>query len=129
MLDPSADVAQLTESVVEVARNETFVSKRLIRRLISRFASDEDGRHGASGGVASLTEREQQILQAVAMGKTNRAIAAALYLSEGTIRAHMRSIMRKLNAANRVQAATLALRRGLILPSDDRSDIPLEVGE
>lgn len=129
LLDPSADVAQLIEGVVEVARNETFVSKRLIKRLISRFASDEDGRDGASGGVASLTERERQILRAVAVGRTNRAIAAALYLSEGTIRAHMRSIMRKLNAANRVQAATLALRSGLMSPLDGHSDISLEVGE
>ena len=129
LLDPSADVTQLIESVMEVARNETFVSKRLIKRLISRLASDEDGRDGASGGVASLTERERQILRAVAVGRTNRAIAATLYLSEGTIRAHMRSIMRKLNAANRVQAATLALRSGLISPLDDHSDISLEVGE
>jgi len=129
LLDPSADVAQLIESVTEVARNETFVSKRLVRRLISRFASDEEGRDGASGGVASLTERERQILRAVAEGRTNRAIAATLYLSEGTIRAHMRSIMRKLNAANRVQAATLAVRSGLTSPLDDHSDISLGVGE
>jgi DNA-binding NarL/FixJ family response regulator len=129
LLDPSADVAQLIDSVIEVTRNETFVSKRLIKRLISRLASDEDGRDGSSGGVASLTERERQILRAVAAGRTNRAIAATLYLSEGTIRAHMRSIMRKLNAANRVQAATLALRSGLISPLDDHSDISLEVRE
>jgi ATP/maltotriose-dependent transcriptional regulator MalT len=64
-----------------------------------------------------------------AVGRTNRAIATTLYLSEGTIRAHMRSIMRKLNAANRVQAATLALRRGLVSPVDDHSDISLGVGE
>jgi DNA-binding NarL/FixJ family response regulator len=129
LLDPSADVAQLIESVIEVAKNETFVSKRLIRRLISRFASDEEGRDGANGGVASLTERERQILRAVAMGKTNRAIAGTLYLSEGTIRAHMRSIMRKLNASNRVQAATLALCRGLIPPLDDHSDVSVRVRE
>lgn len=119
LLDRSADAAQLVEGVLEVSRNETFISKRLVKRLISRVTSGEERDSRSDAGAASLTDREHRVLQLVAAGETNKAIAAALYLSEGTIRSHLRSIMRKLNVSNRVQAAAVALRSGLASPLDE----------
>jgi DNA-binding NarL/FixJ family response regulator len=114
LLDRTADGAQLVDSVLEVARNETFISRRLIRRLISTLSPAPDNDSCSAAALASLTEREREILEHVALGETNRAIASALYLSQGTIRAHLRSIMRKLNIVNRVQAATIAYRLGVV---------------
>ncbi len=117
LLDRTADAAELVNGVLEVARNETFISRRIIKRLISNLTSGVDPDPGFSPALASLTERERQILEHVALGQTNRAIADKLYLSQGTIRAHLRSIMRKLNTSNRVQAATVAYRHGVVPPS------------
>ena len=117
LLDRTADAAQLVDSVLEVARNETFISRHIIKRLISTLTSGVSPDSSSSDALASLTGRERQILERVALGETNRAIADALYLSEGTIRAHLRSIMRKLNTVNRVQAATVAYRHGVVPPS------------
>jgi two-component system NarL family response regulator len=124
LLDRSADAAQLVEGVLEVSRNETFISRRLVKRLISHVTTGEEPGSYSAAGIASLTERERGVLQRVAAGETNKAIAAALYLSEGTIRSHLRSIMRKLNVSNRVQAAAVALRSGLESPLDELSQLP-----
>ncbi len=121
LLDRSADAAQLVEGVLEVSRNETFISKRLVKRLISRVTTGEEYGPASVAGTASLTAREHRVLQLVAAGETNKSIAAALYLSEGTVRSHLRSIMRKLDVSNRVQAAAVALRGGLESPLDELS--------
>lgn len=129
LLDRSADAAQLVEGVLDVARNETFISRRLVKRLVSRVTTGEGYGFNPPAGIASLTEREHQVLRRVVAGETNKAIAAALYLSEGTIRSHLRSIMRKLNASNRVQAAAAALRSGLGPRPDELSQLPRNLGD
>jgi predicted ATPase/DNA-binding CsgD family transcriptional regulator len=67
--------------------------------------------------LASLTEREVEILRLVALGLTNRAIASRLYISPGTAGVHVSNILRKLGLSSRVQAATLAERAGLGTPN------------
>ena len=61
-----------------------------------------------------LSEREVSILSLVAAGKSNKLVAHALRLSEDTIKAHLRSIFSKLDAADRTEAVTVAARRGII---------------
>jgi DNA-binding NarL/FixJ family response regulator len=61
-----------------------------------------------------LTPRETEVLRMIADGHGNVEIAAALYLGLGTVKAHVRDILQKLAAADRTQAAVVALRRGLI---------------
>ncbi len=63
--------------------------------------------------IEELTERELSILQQVAQGKSNREIAAALYLAEGTVKNYVSIIIGKLQANDRTEAAILALKRGL----------------
>ena len=71
-------------------------------------AGDSDARY-----PAGLSAREVEVLRHLATGSTNREIAAALYLSEHTVRAHVRHIFTKIGADNRAAAAVFALRHGL----------------
>lgn len=59
-----------------------------------------------------LTKREKEILTQVVKGQTNKEIASALFISENTVKNHLRNIMEKLQMNNRVQAATFALKEG-----------------
>lgn len=65
-------------------------------------------------GAPSLTAREIEVLRLVADGKSNKEIAALLSVTEGTIKSHMASVLQKLDAADRTQAVTVALRRGIL---------------
>jgi DNA-binding NarL/FixJ family response regulator len=82
-------------------------------RRISQRASQEPQE------VEVLTQREQEILSLVAAGKTNIEIAAKLQVSIHTVKTHMRKILAKLHRERRYEAASFALRAGLIPPAQD----------
>jgi LuxR family maltose regulon positive regulatory protein len=71
-------------------------------------------RHGAAGLVEPLTNRELEVLQLVATGRSNTEIAAGLFVTVGTVKAHVHSICGKLGAGNRVQAIVRARELGLL---------------
>ena len=62
----------------------------------------------------ALTDREIDVLSHVAQGNRNRDIAERLFISEETVKVHMKHIMEKLGASDRTQAVTIAIRRGII---------------
>jgi two-component system, NarL family, response regulator len=62
----------------------------------------------------ALTEREIEVLLQVAAGNSNKRIADRLYISEDTVRSHMKNILSKLGANDRTHAVTIALKRGII---------------
>ena len=64
--------------------------------------------------VETLTDREMEVLQWLAQGKSNKEIAAALVISERTVKFHVSSILGKLGASNRTEAVTIAAQRGLV---------------
>jgi DNA-binding NarL/FixJ family response regulator len=61
-----------------------------------------------------LSERELEILQMVASGKSNRAVAEQLSISENTVKYHLKNILQKLGVSNRTEAVTLAMQKGLL---------------
>ena len=61
-----------------------------------------------------LSERELQVLKHMAAGKSNKEIAQVIYVSENTVKAHVKSILTKMNAMGRTEAIAIALKRGLI---------------
>jgi DNA-binding NarL/FixJ family response regulator len=63
-----------------------------------------------------LTERELEVLQRMARGESNKEIGVALFISEGTVKTHVKSILAKLEAMSRTEAVTIASRRGVIRP-------------
>lgn len=109
-----------------VFRGETPLSGSLATRILRELQGGTPPRgenwKAAQGGVGAqpLTERERQVLELVGRGMTNREIASTLYISENTVKIHMKHILEKLHAANRAQAATLAVSEGLIAADSDR---------
>ena len=97
---------ELLGAIRATARGESLLPPSVAGRLISRLQSSSAG--------TDLSPRELEVLRHVAEGKRNREIGEALFLSEKTIKAHVSSILRKLNAEDRTEAVTIALRRGLI---------------
>lgn len=81
------------------------------QRHVHRDVADEIARHVVD---EALTEREIAILRLVAIGKANKQVAAALGLSEETVKGHLKSIFSKLDVADRTHAVTVAARRGII---------------
>jgi DNA-binding NarL/FixJ family response regulator len=65
------------------------------------------------GADASLSPREREVLMLVAEGRTNKAIASALYVSPNTVKTHVSSLLHKLHADSRVQLAAIATKHGL----------------
>ena len=95
-----------------VVRGEAPVSRSMAAQLLSEFA--RQARHPAPAIPASgLTARETEVLEQVAKGRSNKEIAAALAITENTVKNHLKNILEKLHLENRVQAATYALRQGL----------------
>jgi DNA-binding NarL/FixJ family response regulator len=102
--------AELVEALRGLARGEAPISRRLAARLIEEFAQQ-----GAlPEPAAALTRRETEILGMVAARKRNREIAEALFISEYTVKNHLRNILAKLHQRNRRDAAAFARERGLI---------------
>jgi two-component system, NarL family, response regulator len=65
-------------------------------------------------GAPTLTARELEVLALVSEGQSNREIATRLFITEGTVKSHLSAILGKLDAADRTQAVTIALKRGLL---------------
>jgi DNA-binding NarL/FixJ family response regulator len=61
-----------------------------------------------------LSERELQVLKHMAAGKSNKEIAQVIYVSENTVKAHVKSILAKMDAMGRTEAIAIAIKRGLI---------------
>ena len=106
----------LIEAVRVVARGDALLSPSVTRRLIASIAGHGVGRTLDSASLASLTEREREVLTLVAAGMSNDEIAAALYLSPLTAKTHVSRTMTKLNARDRAQLVVIAYETGLVTP-------------
>ncbi|GAB3237828.1 response regulator transcription factor [Glycomyces halotolerans] len=99
-IDPDA----LAAAIRTVHAGQALLSPAAMRGLMS----------GNGGGDApSLTPRERQVLGLIAKGQTNRQISRALGVSEKTVKTHVTNLLRRINAADRTQAALWAVRHGI----------------
>ena len=99
-LQKMADPQQIREAVRWVARGETFFPPDIGVRLLESMSRPQ------------LSPREIEVLEKLGSGKSNKEIGAALYITENTVKHHVKSILKKLNAACRAEAITIALKRG-----------------
>lgn len=100
---------ELTRVLTSVCAGEVIVDPSLAGQMALRSAQGLP-----VGGTARLTEREREVLAAMAEGMSNASIAAHLHISEETVKTHVKSLLRKLGALDRTQAVSLALRSGLL---------------
>jgi DNA-binding NarL/FixJ family response regulator len=94
--------ADLVEAVRKVRAGRKAMSPAVAERLADRLAA------------AALTDREAEVLALVAEGKSNKQVARALGIAEGTVKVHVAGVMQKLGAQGRSEAVAVALRRGLV---------------
>jgi DNA-binding NarL/FixJ family response regulator len=117
--DATPDV--LVAAVRAVAAGDSLVDPAVTGRLLQRW-SELEGRLAPPGDVlapvANLTGREREILTGLARGRSNRELAAELFLSEATVKSHVSNLLLKLGVRSRVQAVILAYERGLVRPGD-----------
>jgi DNA-binding NarL/FixJ family response regulator len=107
----------LVAAVQLVRTGDALLAPSITRRLVERFAP----RGPSAGGtldrdVSALTPRELEVLGLIARGLSNAELAAALTLSEATVKTHVARILTKLNLRDRVQAVVLAYEAGLVSP-------------
>ncbi|WP_236790416.1 response regulator transcription factor [Amycolatopsis sp. GM8] len=107
--------ADLVSALYAVASGDAVVSPSVTRRLLDRFIAGGGALRDESE-LESLTEREREVLVLIAKGLSNVEIAAALFLSEATVKTHVGRILAKLGLRDRVQAVVLAYETGLIRP-------------
>ena len=92
-----------------VAAGDAIVSPSVTRTLLSHFGTTEasERRRAAALRLAALTDREREVATAVGTGASNADIAASLFMSEATVKAHVSRVLSKLDVGNRVQVAIL----------------------
>jgi len=93
---------ELFASIRKVAAGQKCIPARISAKLVERM------------GATQLTLREHEVLQLIAMGKTNMEIGRCLFISEGTVKTHVNNILSKLGASDRTNAVVTGLRRGII---------------
>jgi DNA-binding NarL/FixJ family response regulator len=106
-----------------VAAGEAMIAPGVTRRLIGQFAGQQRSGQQGSGPQGSerkpreltgITDREREVLRLVGLGMSNAEIAAALYITVGTVKTHMARLLAKLGARDRVQLVITAYEAGLV---------------
>ncbi len=106
--------AELLDAIKGTAQGRAYLDPSIAGRVMERAASHHSPPAPASPPAEPLTEREQQILALLARGYSNPEIAQRLHLARGTVRNYVSTILQKLGASDRTEAAVLALRQGLV---------------
>lgn len=107
--------ANLVKAIRAVHSGKTMINPALARKMVDYLFTIGNGPSsaGASRGHG-LTERETDVLIGVAQGLSNKEISSKLFMSESTVKTHIRGIYYKLKLRNRAQAATFAIEKGLL---------------
>src|SRR5262249_20442789 len=110
--------ADLVAAVRAAAAGDALLAPSVTRRLIEAFARRPPGTTPSPARLDALTARERDVLLLIARGRSNAEIAAALFLSEATVKTHVGNLLAKLGLRDRVQAVILAYETGMVVPGD-----------
>lgn len=102
---------ELVKAVKGTGIGKTFVDPAVAGKVLEQVSSHQT--HASTQVTSKLTDREIEILRLVAKGLSNIDISERLFLSEGTVRNHVSSILTKLGVSDRTQAAVIAIQHGL----------------
>jgi DNA-binding NarL/FixJ family response regulator len=112
-------VEEIAETVRAIVQHQAVISPTMTTKLIAEFrslarrASERD-----ELPPPGLTDREMQVLSLMAQSRSNKEIAASLFISENTVKNHVRNILEKLHLHSRMEAVTYAWRKHLLDPRD-----------
>ncbi len=109
---------ELAEAIRACAAGEHLFAPTVTRRLVEAYVSRPPRTGAVPQQLRPLTERELDVLRAMARGLSNAEIAGALFLGETTVKTHVTRILAKLGLRDRVQAVVLAYECGLVSPAD-----------
>ncbi len=107
----SMEPDEVVDAITRAARGETVVAPAMTAKLV-RMLDRKDS--GATSVLATLTQREKEILAHLAKGESNKAIARQLDISYDTVKLHVRHILAKLNLSSRVEAAVFAVEHKIV---------------
>src|SRR5262245_24517314 len=110
---------ELLTAVKVVAENEALLSPRITKRLIEQFVESSATPTtdvAPNPGLETLTEREAEVLAAVARGLSNAEIAEALFMSHATTKTHMSRLLTKLTARDRAQLVMITYESSIVVP-------------
>lgn len=113
------DAGELFSLLSGIERGEAAMTRSMAARLLKNVAK-------ASNSITekeNLTDREMEVLRCVARGESNQEIADNLHITVNTVKTHLKNILAKLQVENRTQAATYAIRTGIITPEPGSPDI------
>lgn len=117
------DGDEIVHAIKETAAGRVYLDSRVAGKVLAEFQrinqqsitpSSKKNQEALDFEIEKLTDREQSILEQMALGKSNADIAAELFLAEGTIKNNVSQIIQKLHANSRTQAILTALRSGLV---------------
>jgi DNA-binding NarL/FixJ family response regulator len=110
---------RLADAIRSVARGDTLLSPSVTARLVQTFTRLPAPSQGVPAVLASLTQRELDVMREIARGLTNAEIARCLFLSEATVKTHVTRILGKLAVPDRVHVVVLAYECGLVRPGEN----------
>lgn len=106
-----ASIERMQAAIQAAYEGATYLDPQVARLVIEQLKPPAQGENDK---IANLSQRETEVLKLLVEGKSNPEIAGELFLSPNTIKTHVRGIMNKLSVDDRVQAAVVALRAGLV---------------
>jgi two-component system NarL family response regulator len=111
---------EIAAGIKAVHHGDSLISPSMASKLLAEFAqmSKKSPDRPTSVGAPRLTERELEVLRLVARGMANKEIAHQLFISENTVKNHVRNILEKLQLHSRMEAAMYAVRENLLDPSE-----------
>ncbi len=113
VMGKTAHLAEIVEAIRRVHAGETVQSPQEVIELLRLACRERDRDQEARQTLATLTPRERQVLEALALGLDNKAIGERLFISPETARTHVVKLLAKLNVESRLQAAIFAIRNGI----------------
>jgi len=108
-----APVERLVEATLAAARGESVLQPSVASKVLAELSRLSSQPAPGSSALDRLSERERDVLRLIARGASNKEIAAALFVTEGTVKNHVTAILSKLEVSDRTQAALRARELGL----------------
>jgi DNA-binding NarL/FixJ family response regulator len=110
---------ELAHAVRTCHAGESLYGPTVIRRMVETYVRRRPAPPGVPPELAQLTERELEVLRAMARGLANAEIAAHMHLGEATVKTHVAKLFAKLGLRDRIQAVVLAYETGLVTPGEN----------